>query len=107
MKSTGPLRLGRNRPGARPDVRRPACDQGEDILRLKGGPLVRSTSNSTRTRSRAGFFVALLINVEGTALWGGTLQAVLRDGDVPVVGAMVTVRTGGELDLVHKPPRVS
>ena len=62
---------------------------------------MRSTSNSTRTRSRAGFFVALLINVECTALWGGTLQAVLRDGDVPVVGAMVTVRAGGDIRATH------
>ena len=62
---------------------------------------MHSTSTPTRTRSRAGFFIALLLSLESSALWGGSLQGVLRDGDAPVPGAMVTVRTGGELRATH------
>ena len=60
----------------------------------------RSTT-PTRTLSRAGFFIVLLLSLESSTLWGGSLQGVLRDGDALVPGAVVTVRLGGEIRVTH------
>ena len=55
---------------------------------------MRRPSAQTRSRSRVGlFFIALLLSLQPEALLAGGLQGRLLDGDTPVSGAVLTLRS--------------